>query len=156
MADGYVQTSPDSTGGKVQTFQNTVGGQVVQAQAVVLVDNGGQPITVSYQAASVSNSVDTVSTQSGHTHTILFILNVGSGAYTATLSLPTSGRPQASVCRVRINLPASTNPTLEVHNGTSAGTILYTAAGTGTASTLYAEFIFNGTAWVLLASNNVS
>jgi hypothetical protein len=41
MANGVVQVAPDSTGKKIQTFENTVGGNVVEAQAIVVVDSTG-------------------------------------------------------------------------------------------------------------------
>ena len=41
MSASSVQIAPDSTGKKIQTFENTVGGQVVEAQAVVLADSSG-------------------------------------------------------------------------------------------------------------------
>ncbi len=44
MSDAYVQVAADSTGKKIQTFQNSVSGQTVQSQAVVLVDSSGVPI----------------------------------------------------------------------------------------------------------------
>lgn len=37
MADAFVQVAPDSTGKKMQTFENTVSGNVVEAEAVTLV-----------------------------------------------------------------------------------------------------------------------
>ncbi len=46
MADAFVQVAPDSTGKKIQTFENTVSGNLVEAQAVVLVDSSGNPIDV--------------------------------------------------------------------------------------------------------------
>lgn len=44
MSNGYIQVPPDSTGKKVQTFENTIGGNVVEAEAVALVDTAGQSI----------------------------------------------------------------------------------------------------------------
>lgn len=41
MANGFIQVPVDSTGKKLQTFENTVGANVVEAEAVVLVDNTG-------------------------------------------------------------------------------------------------------------------
>ncbi len=51
MADAYVQVAPDSTGKKIQTFENTVSGNVVEAQAVVLVDSAGTPIDIVEKAS---------------------------------------------------------------------------------------------------------
>lgn len=41
MVDSIVQVAPDSTGKKLQTFQNVVGANTVEAEAVVLVDSSG-------------------------------------------------------------------------------------------------------------------
>jgi hypothetical protein len=41
MANQYVQVATDGPGKKVQTFENTISTQVVEAQAVVLVDSAG-------------------------------------------------------------------------------------------------------------------
>ncbi len=41
MSAAFVQVAPDSTGKKVQSFENTVDGQIVEAQAVVLVSTDG-------------------------------------------------------------------------------------------------------------------
>lgn len=43
MANSIVQVAPDSTGKKIQCFQNIVGAEAVEAQAVVLVDSLGNP-----------------------------------------------------------------------------------------------------------------
>ncbi len=51
MADAYVQVAPDSTGKKIQTFENTVSGNIVEAQAVVLVDSAGAPIDIVEKAS---------------------------------------------------------------------------------------------------------
>lgn len=45
MADAYIQVAPDDSGKKLQTFQNTISGQVVQAEAVTLVTSAGTEIT---------------------------------------------------------------------------------------------------------------
>lgn len=47
MADQYVQVTPDSTGKKIQTYENTVSGQTVETQAVVLADVNAAPISTS-------------------------------------------------------------------------------------------------------------
>ena len=47
MADQYVQVAPDSTGKKVQTYENTVNSQTVEAQAIVPVNSSGAPYSTS-------------------------------------------------------------------------------------------------------------
>jgi hypothetical protein len=44
MSNNYVQVPPNSTGVKLQTFENTVGGNTVDAEAVALVDPSGTSI----------------------------------------------------------------------------------------------------------------
>ncbi len=45
MADSFIQVAPDSTGKQLQTYVNTISAQPVHAEAVVLVDSTGTPIT---------------------------------------------------------------------------------------------------------------
>lgn len=45
MTAAFVQLAPDSTGKKVQTFENTLGADTVEAQAVVVVGADGVPAT---------------------------------------------------------------------------------------------------------------
>lgn len=54
MADSYVQVAPDDSGKKIQTYENTVGGETVEAQAVVLVDSTGAPITLPTVASTTN------------------------------------------------------------------------------------------------------
>lgn len=44
MANGIIQVAADGPGKKVQTFENTVGANLVEAEAVVLVDPSGNAI----------------------------------------------------------------------------------------------------------------
>lgn len=54
MADAYIQVAPDSTGKKMQTVENTVSGQDVHAEVVVLANSSGAPIsTLPVSAASL-------------------------------------------------------------------------------------------------------
>jgi hypothetical protein len=66
MADGYVQVAPDSSGKKLQTFENTIGGNVVEAEAVALVNTAGVALTTLLTAAAnVANGQVTASTTAG-------------------------------------------------------------------------------------------
>lgn len=44
MADAYVQDIAEGTGKKIQTYELSIGGNTVQAQAVTLVDSSGTPL----------------------------------------------------------------------------------------------------------------
>jgi len=74
-------------------------------------------------------------------------VGAGSGTFTTTLSLLTADASAGDVWRIILAMPASVNPTIEVRNATSGGTLLYTLAGTGAAFTQLLQFTFNGTAW---------
>lgn len=47
MSDQYVQVAPDSSGKKVQTYENTVNSQTVETQAVAIVSTTAVPISPS-------------------------------------------------------------------------------------------------------------
>lgn len=55
MADSIVQILPDGAGKKIQTFENTIGANLVETQAVVIVDQFGAPGTLTILAGSGSN-----------------------------------------------------------------------------------------------------
>ncbi len=75
MAAGFVRGPVDSTGKKVQTFENTIGVDVVESQGVVLVDTAGVAIKGQQTAA---NSLPVVLSTDGP-----FASNVGLQADTA-------------------------------------------------------------------------
>src|ERR1700757_579693 len=44
MTEAFVQLPPDSTGKKIRSFENTISGNVVESQALTLVDVNGNII----------------------------------------------------------------------------------------------------------------
>lgn len=59
MSNALVQVPPDSTGKKIQTFENSISGQTVESQAVVIVGSDGivvssLPVTEAQTARTVS------------------------------------------------------------------------------------------------------
>lgn len=64
MSDSLVRLQPDSTGKKIQTFQNSIGGNDVEAQAVVLVGTDGTQAVqaVTWTTESGDGSVDSGAT----------------------------------------------------------------------------------------------
>lgn len=78
MTDSYIQIAPDSTGKKMQTFQNTVSASVVEAEAVSLVNSSGASISPATEA--------TLSTLNGKvTACNTGAVVIASGAVTATI-----------------------------------------------------------------------
>ena len=53
MADSFIQVAPDSTGKKMQTYVNTIGGNSVEAEAVVLSDKNGANLGTTGDALNV-------------------------------------------------------------------------------------------------------
>lgn len=77
------------------------------------------------------------------------IATAGVGIYTYTLTLLTTGVPTGALVDMYIQIPASANPTIEVHNATSGGTLIHTVSGdTDNPTYQNVRFRFNGTAWV--------
>ena len=81
--------------------------------------------------------------------TVTWKLNpgAGSGAYTRTATLETTDCIAGDIVRVVVNMPASANPTIEIRNATSGGTLLYTITGTGSAFKQILTFTYASGAW---------
>ncbi len=62
MADNFIQVAPDSTGKKLQTFENPIGADNVQAEAVVICTSAGVPITDTNLALDVNVTTATLPT----------------------------------------------------------------------------------------------
>lgn len=79
-------------------------------------------------------------------------LNAGSGigTYTEIIVLSLTNAVAGDIVETCAIFAASVNPTIEVHNATSGGTLLWSQVGTGSIQTVTPAFKFNGTAWSLL------
>lgn len=82
MSAQFVRVAPDSTGKKVQTFENTIGSDVVEAQGVVLVDSSGAEVVTATQRTCASSVVSTNGSVSAGKQSVQF---VPSSDYTGTL-----------------------------------------------------------------------
>ena len=92
-------------------------------------------------------------------HVALVAVSAGAGAYTRKLVIPrlataldaTTLVPlTGDTVAIRVALPASANPAIEIRENTESGTTLITLAGTGSTFVRTLHFIFTGGAWVLL------
>lgn len=92
-------------------------------------------------------------------HIALVTAGAGSGAYTRKLVLPrlataidatTLAPITGDRITIRVSLAASTNPTIAIHENTDAGSLLVTLTGTGTATARTLQFLWNGSAWIVL------
>lgn len=78
--------------------------------------------------------------------TYAITVGVGSGSYSHNTTLSSTNRVAGDKATIIVILPASTNPTINVKN--NAGSIIFTAIGTGVAGTVQRWFTF-GTDWTL-------
>lgn len=88
-------------------------------------------------------------------HTAFLTASAGSGAYTRIVVLNTTNTPTAGdQIRIVLTFPASMNPTIEVRNATSGGTLLDTVKNlSATADTIQLDYIYVGSAWSRASSN---
>jgi len=114
---------------------------------------GAAPSGNSFQAFTSSAAANTNSTQSAGEHHAKWTLNAGGAAYTATLSLLRAGRLAGDSVTVHFDFAASTNPTAQVFDDTTAGARLWQWTGDGTATAAWATFVFDGAAWYLEGSS---
>ena len=86
------------------------------------------------------------------THTVMVTVGAGSSQYTRVLALPVSNRNAGDRCIINFGIPASTNPTVEVRNATSGGTLITSIIGDGLQGTVCAEYAYHGSAWFELGA----
>lgn len=102
MSTGFVQVAADSTGKKLQTFENTISGEDVHAEGVVVVDAAGVPI--------VRFSTTATTTQVADTATSTMLLSANAGRFGATIQNDSS-----AVLYVKLGTTASaTNYTVRL------------------------------------------
>jgi hypothetical protein len=74
--------------------------------------------------------------------------NAGTGTYTYKVVLITTGMTSGAIAEGKIITAASANPTVEIRNASTSGTLLDTIPGdSSNANTYHFEARFNGTAW---------
>jgi hypothetical protein len=137
----------DGVSGTTLTSGNVIsgnGGSSIHDSGVALIQ-----LEANYQTATVSAAGNTNSNIASQLHSIKVTANAGSGAYTATVAIPTSGRVAGDRDSFHLTFAASANPTVEIHNNTSGGTLLFTWTGDGTATEIAGECVFDGSSWSL-------
>ena len=84
-------------------------------------------------------------------HSVIADAGAGAGGYTRTQTVPIANRSAGDIVHYRCTLAASANPTVEIRNATSGGTLLTTFTGdAGGASVAVASYVYTGSAWVEL------
>jgi hypothetical protein len=135
----YVTPSGSITG-NAAGFTGNLAGQVTGTQSATVV-------ATTSGATSISASANTNLSATGPVNTNTITLGTGSGAYTATISLLTSGATNGMLQELNVNIPASANPVLQIYNASTGGTLLSTVTGNGVAGSTTLTYHFNGTAW---------
>jgi hypothetical protein len=98
MSNSFIQVPPDSTGKKVQTFENTIGGNVVEAEAVAIVDPSG--VSVLGTAGTPSADVFSVQGVAGGTAMPISGTVTASQATAANLNAQVQGAAAADAAAV--------------------------------------------------------
>lgn len=81
-----------------------------------------------------------------------YTVNAGAGAYAFNIDLDTVGAKEGNFQELNIAKAASTNPTINIRNG-SGGTNIVTAINNASAQNWYFKFVFDGTNWVRLVAH---
>lgn len=129
MSNQYVQIAPDSTGKKVQVFENTVGIDTVESQGVALVDpTNGAAIAVATSApVGTEEALVTRNIPSGLQNVALNDLLAGLSFAISSLQRPMWLDYGQSA--LRINVVAGTLPTVTTVGTVSTVTTVTNVAG---------------------------
>lgn len=94
---------------------------------------------------------------SHHSVTVTITDTYDSTPFTRTITLPLADRYAGDVCELRLNFPTSIDPTVEMRNATSGGTLLTTFAGQSNTVAIpaYGIYKYSGTAWEEYEANYV-
>ena len=115
----------------------------VLAQAQSAIGNSYQAITFS-AAGNVNSIQGAVATQ------MTFVtVNAGTGAYLGTISLPHAGISAGDVNFMSFNVAASRNPTIQIFDNNTGGTLLFEWDSDGTLTYFAVVCAYNGSAWYL-------
>jgi hypothetical protein len=139
-----------TAGGGNVNGSSLTSGNVITGAGSSSIQDSGQAIARfedTYQAVMVSAAGNTNSNIGNQNHSLYVTANAGSGTYTATVAIPTAGRAAGDKESAHLHFAASTNPTVELHNNTSGGTLLFTWTGDGTVTDILAECRFDGSVW---------
>lgn len=111
-----------------------------------------------YQESTIgaAGNVDVTIGATATEHSLIATVDAGAGIYTATYSLKLTNAAEGDIINILFLLPASTNPTVEVHNDVAGGTLLFTYTSLiGGADVAFRAVFSSGGAWVKLNANAV-
>lgn len=139
MANAYIQVPPQSTGLKVQTFENVVGGQTVEAEAVTLVQSSdntevgtaAQPLRTDPTGSTTQPVSGTVAIGAGSAVIGHVIADTGSTtAVTGNVAVTNAG-----LTNIDVALSTRTKPADQQHAIIDSGTVTAVTSVTNPVST---------------------
>jgi hypothetical protein len=141
LTRGYANLVYDGTAWYYNDSGFTYGAPIVGGPA-----GGGQ----TYQSIAITGTGNNDSGQTVTGHRIKATIAAGSGVYTATITLLSTGRTAGDECRISMAFPASVNPTVQVRNASPTGAILWSYnPADAVARNWWANFVFDGSTWYL-------
>jgi len=148
-----VSTIENPVNNKVYLFLNS--GTLKKKDSAGIVSDvgtgaGGGSSNNSYQLISILGTGNTNLSIASNQHYVIANIAAGTGSYIATITSPISGRVAGDVVKFKIDMAASTNPTIEIRNATSGGVLLFDWTGDGLATSISVEIVYNGTMFQLL------
>lgn len=119
-------------------FSFLAGGGLSQYQGAALNANGTTTVAPDDTAGHISYLTEQIT------------VGAGSGAFTNKIVLGLLGRTNGDRLLLQVAMASSANPTVEIRNATTGGTLLDTVAKDTAVARIYDYcFVYNGTAWVL-------
>ncbi len=117
----------------------------------------GSASASTYEAISFSaaGNTDVTTVSNAALHCVAATVSTGAGSYTRTVALLTTNASAGDMISIRFAMPASTNPTVQVRNASSGGTLLTTIAGEAGGVPVAASYFYTGSAWVELGAYHV-
>lgn len=140
----YLQTDGANIGGNAGTLRTAFDVFSKAESTTLQIQSTSANVFVSFSSAGNTDFLFGTNARVALTQ---FTASAGTGAYTRTITLTTAGREEGDTARVVVAVAASDNPTVEIRNATSGGTLLRTFSGTGIAYTFVGDYYFATGVW---------
>lgn len=111
--------------------------------------------TYAESTIGAAGNVDVTIGAAATEHSLIATVDVGAGVYTATYSLKLTDADEGDIINILFLMPASTNPTVEVHDDVAGGTLLFTYTSVIGGTDVAFRGVYDGAAWVKLNANTV-
>lgn len=137
--------SVETTVTQAATVNDTRTASTAFVQAVA---NAGGSRTSSGTLSTAGNTDLAAATAQNRRRFFEVTIGAGSGAFTRTLAALTANAQSGDELEISVSMPASLNPTVELRNNTSGGTLLATVPTDAAVARVWSVWSrYNGTAW---------